>query len=174
MATPPFLTGVGDDQRAGGASSAQLVSDPDGTFGRRWRDLGIRAQRHPHLVRGSGSRHAALYRSVLAGETPLLELPRSPRARRAAARAEFGPVAATTAGTRPFALPLLRRGDASSLCSSPRLWTCWQRADPAAGSANGAANGSLRAKRARRCERRRRRASGQIRDVPTAPSSPNA
>ncbi|HEU5373507.1 MAG TPA: glycosyltransferase [Gaiellaceae bacterium] len=39
-------------------------------------------------------------------------LPRSPNQRRAAARAEFGSTATTTAGLRPFALPLLRRGGA--------------------------------------------------------------
>ena len=37
-------------------------------------------------------------------------LPRSPRRRRAEARAEFGETAPTTAGRRPFALPLLRAG----------------------------------------------------------------
>jgi len=55
-------------------------------------------------------RQAELYRRVLAGEVERVPLPRSPRERRALARAEFGPTAATTAGTRPFALPLLRRG----------------------------------------------------------------
>jgi hypothetical protein len=40
------------------------------------------------------------------------ELPRSPNQRRATARTEFGPTASTTAGLRPFALPLLRRGGA--------------------------------------------------------------
>jgi len=57
-------------------------------------------------------RQAELYRRVLAGEVERVPLPRSPRERRALARAEFGPTAATTAGTRPFALPLLRRGGA--------------------------------------------------------------
>ena len=53
---------------------------------------------------------ADLYRRVAAGDTGHLELPRSPQKRRVAAQAEFGATAATTAGTRPFALPLLRRG----------------------------------------------------------------
>ncbi len=56
------------------------------------------------------ARQAELYRRVVAGDVPRVELPRSPEARRAAARAEFGPTAATTAGVRPFALPVLRRG----------------------------------------------------------------
>jgi glycosyltransferase involved in cell wall biosynthesis len=55
-------------------------------------------------------RQADLYRRVIAGELERLPLPRSPRQRRAVARAEFGPTAATTSDTRPFALPLLRRG----------------------------------------------------------------
>ena len=56
------------------------------------------------------ARQAELYRRVAAGDAPRVELPRSPRARRTAARSEFGPTAATTAGPRPFALPVLRRG----------------------------------------------------------------
>ena len=55
-------------------------------------------------------RQADLYRHVAAGEIERVELPPSPRKRRAAARAEFGATASTTAGTRPFALPPLRRG----------------------------------------------------------------
>jgi glycosyltransferase involved in cell wall biosynthesis len=54
-------------------------------------------------------RQVELYELVAAGNERL-KLPRSPRLRRAAARAEFGPTAPTTAGVRPFALPLLRRG----------------------------------------------------------------
>jgi hypothetical protein len=50
-----------------------------------------------------------LYELVAAGGERLM-LPRSPRLRRAAARAEFGATTPTTAGIRPFALPLLRRG----------------------------------------------------------------
>jgi glycosyltransferase involved in cell wall biosynthesis len=57
-------------------------------------------------------RQAGLYRRVLAKDFARVPLPRSPRERRALARAEFGPTAATAAGTRPFALPLLRRGGA--------------------------------------------------------------
>jgi hypothetical protein len=49
---------------------------------------------------------------VVAGDSVPAALPASPSARRAAACAEFGPTAATTAGTRPFAVPILRRGGA--------------------------------------------------------------
>lgn len=56
-----------------------------------------------------GESQAALYREVLAG-VERLELPASPRQRRETARAEFGPTASTTAGKRPFALPVLRSG----------------------------------------------------------------
>jgi hypothetical protein len=43
---------------------------------------------------------------------PRRHLPRSPRARRSVAQAEFGPTAPLKAGVRPFALPALRRGGA--------------------------------------------------------------
>jgi glycosyltransferase involved in cell wall biosynthesis len=59
-------------------------------------------------------RQVELYRRAAAGKIDRLTLPRSPRRRRAAARAEFGPTAPTTAGVRPFALPLLRRGGAAA------------------------------------------------------------
>jgi glycosyltransferase involved in cell wall biosynthesis len=55
-------------------------------------------------------RQAELYRRVASGEEHRLDLPRSPGKRRVATRAEFGPTASTTAGTRPFALPVLRGG----------------------------------------------------------------
>ena len=54
-------------------------------------------------------RQLQLYELAAAG-SERLQLPRSPQLRRAAARAEFGPTAPTSAGRRPFALPLLRRG----------------------------------------------------------------
>jgi glycosyltransferase involved in cell wall biosynthesis len=56
------------------------------------------------------ARQADLYRRVASGDVPRIELPSSPRRRREFARDEFGPTAPTTAGVRPFALPLLRRG----------------------------------------------------------------
>jgi glycosyltransferase involved in cell wall biosynthesis len=55
-------------------------------------------------------RQAGLYRRVAAGRVTRLRLPRAPAARRARAREEFGPTAETTAGRRPFALPVLRAG----------------------------------------------------------------
>lgn len=56
------------------------------------------------------ARQADLYRSTAANAYQRVQLPRSPRNRRAAARNEFGPSASTAAGERPFALPVLRRG----------------------------------------------------------------
>ncbi len=73
----------------------------------RRRGFALCAERTWEQVAG---RQAELYRRVAAGDVPQLDLPRSPKARRAAARAEFGPTAATTAGVRPFALPVLRKG----------------------------------------------------------------
>ena len=55
-----------------------------------------------------GEAQSALYREVVAG-VERMPLPRSAGARRAEARAEFGPTASTTAGPRPSALPVLRR-----------------------------------------------------------------
>lgn len=50
------------------------------------------------------------YGAVISGDARMsLRLPASPRARREAAHAEFGPSAPTPAGTRPFALPVLQR-----------------------------------------------------------------
>jgi hypothetical protein len=55
------------------------------------------------------ARQVQFYELAAAG-SERLQLPGSPRLRREAARAEFGPTAPTTAGIRPFALPVLRRG----------------------------------------------------------------
>jgi glycosyltransferase involved in cell wall biosynthesis len=49
-----------------------------------------------------------LYSRVLTSPRPM-ELRRSPRDRRVAARAEYGPTAESSAGKRPFAVPLVRR-----------------------------------------------------------------
>jgi glycosyltransferase involved in cell wall biosynthesis len=91
------------------AAVIRVVSD-SGEFARR-RDAGHR-QTADRTWEAVASRQLNLYRSVLAGQAAQLELPRSPSARRAAARAEFGPTAATTGGVRPFAVPFLRRGGA--------------------------------------------------------------
>ena len=84
-----------------------LVSDP-AEFARR-RAQGIELSRTRTWSR-LAERQAELYRRVADGDIPSLTLPRSPRRRREVARAEFGATASTTAGARPFALPLLRRG----------------------------------------------------------------
>ena len=56
------------------------------------------------------TRQIDLYESVVGEPARRSPVPRSPVARRKIAREEFGPPAATLAGQRPFAVPLLRRG----------------------------------------------------------------
>ena len=89
-----ILTPVGDATGLADRIVA-LAGDPD-DFERRRRP-GIELSRTRTWTQVA-ARQADLYRRVLAGDVPRLDLPRSPRARRAAARAEFGPTAATTAG----------------------------------------------------------------------------
>jgi glycosyltransferase involved in cell wall biosynthesis len=86
---------------------ATLTSDPR-EYNRR-RTQGIELSRSRTWTEVA-ARQADLYRRVVAGDFHPSELPSSPRRRRALARAEFGPTASTTAGARPFALPVLRRG----------------------------------------------------------------
>lgn len=86
---------------------ARLVSDPDAYTA--YREQGLALSRSRTWARVS-ERQGDLYRRVLAGETERVELPRSPRRKRDLARSEFGPTAPTGAGSRPFALPLLRGG----------------------------------------------------------------
>lgn len=88
----------------------ELTADPV-DFARR-REQGI-AQSTTRTWTRVAKRHADLYRRVAGGDIGHVDLPRSPRARRASARAEFGETAATTAGLRPFALPVFRRGGAA-------------------------------------------------------------
>jgi hypothetical protein len=102
------LTAVGDAAALANAVSA-LFRDPVGYEQRRRAGLAASIERTWASV---ADRQASLYRRVLAGDVARLEQPRSPSRRRTAARAEFGPTAATTAGERPFALPLLRHGGA--------------------------------------------------------------
>lgn len=83
-----------------------LVKDP-GDYERR-RHEGLRATADLGWA-AIGRRQVALYESVLTGGTARVQIPATPRGRRAAARAEFGAPARTTAGERPFALPYLRR-----------------------------------------------------------------
>jgi glycosyltransferase involved in cell wall biosynthesis len=85
---------------------ARLVEDAGDYEIRRTRGLASSATRTWQEV---AARQLELYEFV-AADSERLTLPRSPRLRRAAARAEFGPTAPTRAGVRPFALPLLRRG----------------------------------------------------------------
>jgi glycosyltransferase involved in cell wall biosynthesis len=92
------------DQLADGVSS--LLADP-GEFERR-RSLGLELS-GPRAWRSVAERQRELYRRALESAVPVA-LPRSPRARRELARAEFGPTALTPAGERPFALPVLREG----------------------------------------------------------------
>jgi glycosyltransferase involved in cell wall biosynthesis len=84
-----------------------LVSGPHDFERRRRAGLEAAAERTWARV---GERQAALYRETIATPPARRSPPASPRRRREQARAEFGPTASTTAGTRPFALPLLRRG----------------------------------------------------------------
>jgi glycosyltransferase involved in cell wall biosynthesis len=88
-----------------------LLDDPVGYRRLRERGLALSRTRTWSQV---AARQVELYRRVVAGNIDRIPLPRSPRQRRAKARAEFGPRAATTAGVRPFALPLLRRGGAAA------------------------------------------------------------
>jgi glycosyltransferase involved in cell wall biosynthesis len=85
----------------------RLLLDADDFSRRRKRGIALSAGRTWTKV---AERQADLYRRVVAGNVPRLDVPRSPRLRRELARAEFETTAATTAGRRPFALPVLRRG----------------------------------------------------------------
>jgi glycosyltransferase involved in cell wall biosynthesis len=103
---PAILTGVGELAELGDRVAA-LVSNAAEYAGLRAQGIErSRARTWEHVAAG----HADLYQRVIAGDVPRLELPRSPRRRRQLARMEFGPPASTSAGTRPFALPVLRRG----------------------------------------------------------------
>lgn len=104
------LCAEGDVDGLAGAV-VSLLGDPDEFARRRGEGLLLSATRTWERV---ARQHAALYRKVADGDFERVRLPRSPRQRRALAREEFGPTAATPAGSRPFALPLLRRGGAGS------------------------------------------------------------
>ena len=103
---------AGDAHRGRGGRGARrgvaaLVSDPVDYGRRRAQGIELSSSRTWNEV---ATRQVDLYRRVVAGDVPRLELPRSPRRRRQLAQTEFGPAASTTAGARPFALPVLRRG----------------------------------------------------------------
>jgi glycosyltransferase involved in cell wall biosynthesis len=95
------------DVRALQSCIATLAADPADWSARR--AIGIAASSERTWSRVAAL-HAALYRDVACGTFAELMPPRSPTVRRARARAEFGPTAATPAGLRPFAIPYLRRG----------------------------------------------------------------
>jgi glycosyltransferase involved in cell wall biosynthesis len=86
---------------------ARIVSSPD-EFARR-RDQGIQ-QSLTRTWTAVAADQLALYQAAHNSRPARTDLPRSPRQRRAAARAEFGPTALTLVGSRPFAVPVLRRG----------------------------------------------------------------
>lgn len=100
-----LLVPTGDVERLA-EGIVRVTSDPN-EFARR-RDAGCR-QAATRTWQAVAERQATLYRAVHADKHARLELPRSPRQRRAAALVEFGPTASTLGGMRPFALPLLRR-----------------------------------------------------------------
>ena len=95
------------DVAALGNAIVQLISNPSEFEQRRASGRLLASRRTWHAV---AARQADLYRGVLAGERATAALSRSPRRRRLDARIEFGPTAATSAGDRPFAAPLLRDG----------------------------------------------------------------
>ena len=103
---PAMLTEVGAVAELGDGVAA-LVSDPVDYGRRRAQGIELSSSRTWNEV---ATRQVDLYRRVVAGDVPRLDLPRSPRRRRRLAQTEFGPAASTTAGARPFALPILRRG----------------------------------------------------------------
>ena len=106
--TAAVLADVGDANQLADRVVA-LLDDP-GTYA-RLRGLGLsRTRTWTHVA----ERQAELYRRVCDGKLARQTLPRSPSQRRILAQEQFGPTAATTAGTRPFALPLLRRGGAAA------------------------------------------------------------
>jgi glycosyltransferase involved in cell wall biosynthesis len=86
---------------------AEVISDATDYDHRRTQGVELSRTRTWTRV---AARQAHLYRRVVSGDMSRLALPSSPRRRRELARAEFGSTAGTTAGARPFALPLLRRG----------------------------------------------------------------
>ncbi|MGZ4392437.1 MAG: glycosyltransferase family 4 protein, partial [Gaiellaceae bacterium] len=98
------------------AAVRALARDPADHAERRERGLRLSRTRTWASV---AARHATLYERVADGALDRQELERSPRRRRAAARAEFGETAPTTAGRRPFALPLLRAGGPISAVLAP-------------------------------------------------------
>ena len=107
VAGPPGITVPEGDVDSLARAVAAVLADPADFAHRRDMGIALAATRTWAQV---AERQVNLYRRVVAGDVPRARLPSSPRRRRELARAEFGPTVATTAGSRPFALPLLRRG----------------------------------------------------------------
>ena len=101
-----LLTEVGEEDKLA-SWVADLLDSPVEFAALRDRGLKLARERSWGQV---AARQARLYECAAAGAVPRPPRPRSPAARREAAREEFGPPAATGAGKRPFAAPLLRRG----------------------------------------------------------------
>jgi len=84
-----------------------VVGNADGYA--QYRSLG-RALSKDRTWDAVADRHADLYRRANSGDCTSRPALRSAKTRRQLARKEFGPTAATPSGTRPFAVPILRRG----------------------------------------------------------------
>jgi hypothetical protein len=104
----PALLVEGGDVSALSSAVRGLAHDPEQYAVRRSRGVSLSSSRTWAAVASS---QLELYERVVSGAFDRAALSRSPRLRRAAARAEFGETAPTTAGRRPFALPLLRLGN---------------------------------------------------------------
>lgn len=112
-AIPEVVAGTGvvvapGDVSALGTALVRLVEEAEGYAEHRSRGLQLAQTRTWDRV---AAMQAALYHQVTRQDAqPRPAMPLSPRERRAAATAEFGAAAPLSAGARPFALPLLRRG----------------------------------------------------------------
>jgi glycosyltransferase involved in cell wall biosynthesis len=106
---PALLVREGDVDSLTDAAAVAL-SDPEEFQARRRSGLALAREKTWTRV---ARKQAELYRAALeAGRTSLL--PGSPRARRQSAEAEFGRPAEALGQSRPFALPYLRRPNATS------------------------------------------------------------
>jgi glycosyltransferase involved in cell wall biosynthesis len=113
---PEVVDGAGrlvapGDVEALSRAVVELLADPDQYL--RQRKLGLAAAAGKTWDRVA-AQQADLYRQVAGGAVTRVALDRSPSRRRHSAHEEFGPPASTTAGLRPFALPVLRRGGTAS------------------------------------------------------------
>jgi glycosyltransferase involved in cell wall biosynthesis len=110
VAGPPALLVAEGDVAALAKALLDLLREPF-EFGRRREEgIALSARRTWDVV---AQQQISLYRKVIDGDFERVPLPRSPRERRALAHKEFGETAPTPVGSRPFALPILRRGGAA-------------------------------------------------------------